>query len=488
MADFIQTGGSNGGNYARYFSGILSVWENSYDVVSNTSNVAYRLQLRSGGSGRFSGLTANYSVTINGITVNSGSGTYSSQSYNTTQTICEGTTTIVHNDDGSKTIGCNAILDFQNNSYSPGDFTPSGNLILTTIPRASSVSCTTANIEETAVVIINSASNNFRHNVRVRFGDLDVNIIENQIGGSYAWTIPASFYTKIPNWKEGVGSIICDTYNNGNLIGSKMSQFTVTTSEEKCKPSLNATIIDINQETINLTGDNTKLIKYKSTAKVIVSANAKNYASIVSKKVNNTTISEDNISIKEIETDTFIVTVTDSRGYSNSVILKPTVINYIPLTINATMKRTQPTTGEVDISFSGNYFNDSFGKVSNILNIKWYYKENGSSEWIEGGIIEPVIDNNIYNNGNKVISLGKIFDYQKAYDFYLKVTDRLTQLQPIYLIMQGIPIFNWGKDFINVNGELMIYDVPINGVVLYENEEGTTGDITLSEYTDKFKY
>ena len=135
MADFVQTGGTNGSTYASNFSGILSVWENSYDVATNTSNVGYRLQLKSGSAGRFSDYTANYSVTINGTVVKSGSGTYESQSYNTAQTICEGTTTVTHNSDGTKSIDCSAILDFQSGTYSPGDFKPSGNLTLTTIPR-----------------------------------------------------------------------------------------------------------------------------------------------------------------------------------------------------------------------------------------------------------------------------------------------------------------------------------------------------------------
>lgn len=119
MADFIQNGGSNGGTYASHFSSILSVWENSYDIATNTSNIGYRLQLKSGSSGRFSNMSANYSVTINGTTVNSGSGRYNSQSYNTAQTICEGIMTVSHNDDGSKSISCSAVLDFETNTYSP---------------------------------------------------------------------------------------------------------------------------------------------------------------------------------------------------------------------------------------------------------------------------------------------------------------------------------------------------------------------------------
>ena len=139
MAAFIQDGGTNGGAYAKNFSAFLTVWENSYDIAANTSNVGYRLQLKSGSQGRFSDLTANYSVTLNGIVVNSGSGRYNSQSYNTYQTICEGTTTILHNDDGSKTISCSCVLDFQTHTYSPGDFTLSGTLTLTTIPRYTNV-------------------------------------------------------------------------------------------------------------------------------------------------------------------------------------------------------------------------------------------------------------------------------------------------------------------------------------------------------------
>ena len=254
MADFIQNGGTNGGSYASHFSGILSVWENSYDVGNNTSNIGYRLQLKSGSSGRFSDLTASYSVTINGTTIKSGNGRYSSQSYNTTQTICEGTMTITHNDDGSKTIACSAGLDFQTNSYSPGDFTPSGTLTLTTIPRASSISCTTANIEENAVITINSASSNFRHSVWAVFGNETVVIADHsQAGGTFQWKIPESFYKQIPNSKSGTGTIGCTTYNGNTLIGEKATQFTVTTNETKCKPTLSATVVDENQTTINLT-------------------------------------------------------------------------------------------------------------------------------------------------------------------------------------------------------------------------------------------
>lgn len=135
MAEFSVTGGSNGGNYAEYFTCKLSVWENSYSVANNTSNVGYKLELISGSSGTFYGYEGSYSVTINGTKVNSGSDTYEIRSHNTAITICSGTTTITHNSDGSKTIACSAVLDMDSGTYSPGDFYPSGNLKLTNIPR-----------------------------------------------------------------------------------------------------------------------------------------------------------------------------------------------------------------------------------------------------------------------------------------------------------------------------------------------------------------
>ena len=139
MAEFIQNGGNNGGNYASHFSCKLSVWENSYDINSNSSNVGYRLELISGSSGRFSDYGASYYIWIGDHYI-SGNGKYSSQSYNTAQTIYEGSTTVYHNNDGSKNIACTAALSFNSGTYSPGSFDVSGNMWLTQIPRYVNVS------------------------------------------------------------------------------------------------------------------------------------------------------------------------------------------------------------------------------------------------------------------------------------------------------------------------------------------------------------
>lgn len=404
---------------------------------------------------------------------------------------------ITHDDDGKGAAQVNAYwyTGRTNSNYIPESISIIGTIELPTIARASNVFCTTANVTEPAIVTINSANSSFRHRVWVDFGNIIELVLKTeQAGGSFSWIIPESFYEEMPNNKTKSGKIYCRTYNlDGAEIGLKVSEFVVTTNEEKCTPSLRATLIDSKESTIHLTGDNTKLIKYESTAQITIEASARNGAKISSKKVNNTVVSGESILIQHIESDNFVVTVTDSRGYSNSLTLNPEIINYIPLSINATIKRRQPTTGEVDISFSGNYYNGSFGNEDNVLTIKWYYREKDKSdekEWIYGGDLTPIFDGNTYSNGTTKISLGKIFDYQKAYEFHLEVEDKLTLLQPIYSnsVPKGIPTYNWGKDFFNINGDFKINETSVLPTLLYDNEEGImSGNDKINDDISKYK-
>lgn len=481
MADFIQNGGTNGGTYASHFSGILSVWENSYDIATNTSNVGYRLQLKSGSSGRFSGLTASYSVTINGTIVNGGSGTYNSQSYNTAQTICEGNVTITHNDDGSKTIGCSAVLDFQNHTYSPGDFTPSGNLILTTIPRASLINSFYGNdIEQYFSVNYTSYYSGFTNKLRLSIPNVKALETFNYSSGetfklsddtiNYLY----SYMSKIKTVK--IGAVI-ETWNGSTKIGESVELIN-TCSITDCEPTIeSASYLDSNTETTQITANNQQIIRNHSTV-VINLTNLKSFKGATLDKCTATTnginksfsnitgTSIDSISLNfgtlDVSANSKItIVLTDSRGYTTTKELNISIINYIDLSINAVIKRTQPTTGEVDVTFSGNYYNGKLGNVDNSLTINWFYKERGAESWLSGGNITPIISDNTFNNGNTAISLGKIFDYQKSYEFYLQVVDKLITLKPTYIVTQGIPVFNWGKDFFNIFGTLKINEVSI---------------------------
>lgn len=464
MATYRAGCSSVGGySYAGNFSLYVELNDTNTNIGNNTSQVQYNVYCRSSGSGSIS---SNHTIyfELNGQVIVNQTKSVSASSPNANIPIASGSLTVTHNNDGSKSVSFGALIQAQSYGVSAN---MSNTFNLNTIPRASSITCTTANVEETAMINITSASTGFRHNVRYAFGNLSGTILSNVGGGTHSWVIPSSFYAQFPTQKTTQGTLWCDTYSGGTKIGESAYIFTVTTSESRCKPTLSASVKDTNATTKALTGSESKLIKYKSTAQVTINASAKNSASISSKKVNNQNVSGTTISYSNVEATSFAVTVTDSRGYSNSTTLKPTIINYVPLSINASFFRPQPTTGQISLSFSGNYFNGSFGATNNTLSIQWQWKESTSSTWQTGGTITATISGNTFkSNGN--ISLGSSYNYQKAYNFKLIVKDKLVTLQPTYTVSVGKPIVDWGKDFFNINGTIKqndknIYELFVSG-------------------------
>lgn len=329
----------------------------------------------------------------------------------------------------------------------------------------------------------------FRKSKKILLGSITKNVQHNADGTktsetSVGFQIPASFYAKIPNSKTGQVTLTCTTYNGNTSIGTSTATFTVTASEEKCKPNILATLIDANTTTVALTGDNSKLIKYKSTAKITPTATAKNSATIKSIAVNGYAVSGNFIAFENAQSETFTVIVTDSRGYTNTLELKPTVIQYIPLSATAKFDRLSATSSEVKVKYSGNYYNGSFGSVNNALTISWAYKEKDASSWTVGGTITPTITNNTFSGE---ASLGTIFNYKTAYDFILYVSDQLSTVNPQETVKKGETIFDYGVDadgnnYFWINGDLYTKGTKViergsneNGEYIKFNEYGSNG-------------
>lgn len=423
--------------------------ETQVDVNNNRSKIEYNVYCQSSSSGWFTG-THTRKFILNGTTYINETSNISCKSPNAYIPIASGVTDyIAHDNDGSKTVSFEAVI--QGSTYGVSAEI-SGTIALTTLPRASSISCTTANVEETSIIVINSVVPEWTHNVFVSFNGIALTILTDVKGGTYSWTIPESFYSKIPNEKLGTGVMSVDTYNGNTLVGSKAINFTVMTNEEKCKPNLSATVVDNNSSTIDITKNKNKLIKYKSTAKIDITSTAKNSASIVSKRINGQIVNGNTASIENIEANSFVIETTDSRGYSNSVTITKEMINYIPLSLNANIKRKNPTSSEVIANLSGNYFNGSLGNTNNTLEVTWNYKKKSESDYKSGGKITTETSENKYSTNNK--SLGALFNYQNAYDIQLIAKDKLSTVTTSLTLTQGIPIMNWGKDFFNVNGDI----------------------------------
>lgn len=439
-------------NYGSYF---WVKWEirGSQDIANNRTTIAWSCGLHPEEQ-YYTNAVRMDAVTINGTEVYSG-GTYSDITDYKDRTFDSGTLTIPHNSDGSKSFTISAVSGW---IYSNGNYYGAAkSFTLPTIPRASSVSCSTANIGSNATITINRASTSFTHTLTYSFGSLSGTIATKTSSTNISWTIPTTFYGQIPNSKSGTGTITCQTYNGSTLIGSKSTSFTATVNESASKPTLSPTVSDSNSTTTALTGNSSKFIKYYSNASVATGAKARNSATLKSYKITcgAKSITSTSGTINAVESGSFTFSATDSRGYTTTQTVNKTLIEYIKLTCS--MEAGAPTTaGVATLKISGNYFNGSFGKVANTLTVQYRYKTQGGSygNWTN---VTATKSGNTYNATATISGL----DYKTTYVFQARAVDKLATISTDEQARRTTPIFDWSKDDFNVNGTLKVNNTNI---------------------------
>lgn len=432
----------------------LTMTENSTNQEDNTSNVSYSLVLKSGSNNRFTG-DIDSIIKLNGEEVASGT-KHITAAYNSSWTLLTGSSNVTHNADGSLNMPIEVSINTYN-SYAPPDKTLYWSWSLTSIPRASTISCTTENIESNPTITISMASSSFTHTITYSFGTLKGTIAEKTNATVISdWTIPADFYGQIPSAKVGYGTLTCTTYNGGTEIGTYTCDFTVTTDETKCKPTVSGTVWDEHTTTVALTGDSRALIRYCSQAHCEMTATLnKSAGSFLAKTINNVVTDDDELIIPNVETNVFDFYAKDSREYANTdKVVVPTFIPYIKLTNDATIYRDDPTSGNATLKIEGNYFNGNFGAADNSLIVQ--YRLKGDEKYTT---VTPTIKDNKYS---ATVSLTGL-DYTKAFDFEVVVADKLMLVPKPLTIQKGIPVFDWGENDFNFN-----VPVTINGVNIME--------------------
>ena len=424
---------------------------NSQDIANNKSNITLHLYAQATstnvGAYNFNGNSKAY-IKIDGTTKKS-STTLNMDFRNKKKVeMLTWTGDVSHNTDGKLTITISANFDTNGpSSITTGSVSKSWTL--TTIPRASSATCADGNIGSATTININRASSSFTHTLTYNFQGLTGTIASKTSSTSIGWTIPTSFYAKIPNAKSGQGTITCQTYSGSTLIGTKTCTFNAFVINSE--PTLSATIVDSNSITVALTGNSSKLIKYFSNAKVDITAAAKNNATISSRKVvcgNKSGTSTSN-TLNNIESGTFNISCSDSRGFTNNITVTKTMVEYIKLVFTELqLTRASTTSNTVNLSLNGKYFNGSFGSVTNTLSLKMRYRLKGGT-WGSYTTLNPTKTNNDFTYSS---TLGSTFNYKNDYEFEIVVADKLMAETKIVIVPAGEPIVDIGKDDVKING------------------------------------
>ena len=397
----------------------------------------------------------------------------------------EATFSVEHNADGTLKGKARVRWDKTGtNQWIPNDGTKeTSEQTLTTIPRATKIGNHSGTIGTNLPITWSRASSSFTHTLVIKFGSKTYTYTGLTTGKD--WTPPAELYSQMSG-KSGTGSLTLTTYSGNTTIGSaQTATLTLSAVEANVKPQIgSSTFKDINDATVGITNGTDVIVANKSLTQINFTFSTRGYAKAKTLLINNVSrtiptgvVRSNDASITDyavsvdlgtIKTNSFTISITDTRGYpanDTPEIDNAKFIDYIPLDVSSSFKRIAPTTGEVGMTFNGNFWEGNFGKVTNSLSISYKYKKKEDTTY--SNLITLVkdtdykISNNKYYSGTgssqDVIELEALFDYKSIYDVQFFVSDAVTTLPTINLVItKGIPIFWWNGEKVVVNGELQV--------------------------------
>ena len=476
MAIFLGSSNFNGYNGSHF---TMSLYIESYtqNVEENSTTATFYVDFSS--KDGYSGSGAGIPVDIGGQVVN-----YVS-SIGRNQTIRAGqrTMTVWHSPDGTFNwqiyANMNSTWGGLGNSNVTVWWTPP------TIPRASAIANKTVVIGTKTSISWTRASSNFKHTLKYKFGDIE-EVIGSNLDTSVEWTPKDEMYQYLVS-KQGTGILELQTFNNGSYIGSKKSTLTVDANIDVASPLVDdLNYKDVNQDTINITKDDSYVVSNYSSIQVDDEFSTRKYATLKKAFINDVDVTQFVVLQEQGEISKYklqctlsnfiqneiILTVVDSRDIEaiNNKHLGDKFIEYTPISASVQIKRTQPTTGAVDSIFSGNYFNNKFNQTDNELTIKFRYKKSNEEDYSDDIILQNNVDYQIVEDfilsgvdqseekKAQNIDLGSVYDYRYNYDFEFTFVDLLSSQKISLSIIKGIPIVNWNGNKFNVNGDLYVSD------------------------------
>lgn len=392
MAQFSGNIGISTGQTDKY-SLLLDVSEKSYSIENNTSQVEWRVGIRSNTAyHNHYGLSETYVVNINGTVVHNAVHTPTVNS-GATVWVASGTTTVSHNADGSKSISVSASFNnADRGTYLPTTGSCSGSLKLTTIPRATTPSIDKPSLDCGSAIKISgtSASSNFSHKVYVTWNGTKTQIGTIASGTttpSFSYTIPTDWEKNIPDSTSGIATFTLETISGSTSVGSKTVNATIKV-RSGVVPNIGTVSIS---DTNSICAGIGQYVQSQSNLKfsIATSGNQGSTITSVSTKFNGQTYSGSTFTTQAIQdsgTLTYTITVTDSRGRTATKSGSVSVVAYNPPSLTNVSAKRANSGYAVDES-SGTYallhFKVGFTSLSNKNVTSFYiqYRASGASSW-----------------------------------------------------------------------------------------------------------
>ena len=470
----------------------LEIRQESQSIANNTSTVYYRLYIQGkGGYGFWNKYhTGKTSVVINGSTVHSQTGRDFDVRGGKVQQLASGTTTVAHNEDGTKSFSFSASLW---SSSATGSV--SGNFTLSKIPRKSDFyvknekgsGITRFYAGDKIKVEINKKVSSFTHTLSIKY----LNKEETLISKTSSSTIYYSNSNKImENYMKNLKSIpidfVLNTYDGSTRIGYVVKRLTIDVPSS-ASPTINSVnVAEANQNKINIIGSS-PFYQLLSDLNVITNASSKYGASIKNISVSLGNISKsgsnvilDNVNLKGDQN--IKVTVKDSRGFSSST--KKT-INLSPYAMpNISFFNAYRTEANTKYASARIALTSTVIDNKNPLEVKVDVAEKDTNSW--RNVYSATVGNGAFNS---TISLGGDFDDFKAYDVRLTIADKFKRHQAIssipttsqsLVIGANKPVVGVGRVPTHIDKGLEVDgDICLNGEIKPFGEAGKVIDLKL---------
>lgn len=354
------------------------------------------------------------------------------------------------------------------------------------------MSCSTVSIGATPYITITDVTEANNWTLRWEFGSQSGIIAETtttKIFSDYAW--PLSLYNEIPTAMKGKGLLLLDLYKGLTLLDTVSIIFTVVVNTASSTPTIfPRTLFDNNSATVALTGDNSKLVRYVSTAYVswdITVRNGATFDSTTGVVTYNGSQVGYTISPRfwSVESNKFTVTATDSRGLSTTIsytLPEAKWVEYVRLTCNSGNEMPDAN-GDMTLTCSGQYYNGSFGAVANTLTVQYRYKEKGG-EFGEWQSMTARISTNKYSASASLSNL----NYKATYIFECRAIDKCMTVTSAENAATAVPVFHWSEDD-------FVHETPVDfraGIMFngeegdYIEEQGETGLWTYRKWSSGF--
>lgn len=440
----------------------------SQSTANNTTDVQTRLRSAYTKGSSIAG--AGYKFTCTYASTVSGSGIW----YFSNETITSGSSTVTHNNDGSKTITIKATAY---NKYWNFTKSLSASVSLPSIARYPVLSSGQNFTDESTSVKLTFTNPSKLYPIRCK---IEAGGNSQLITRDYAKTVTSGTITLTDTEKETLRALcpnsktlsvietVCAMNGNTELSASYKS-YTMTIVN--ANPTFSATYEDTNESTIAITGNNQILIQNQSTLQInVTDATAYKDATLSSivavingvsytGTLDGSSATFDIGTLNISQNTDAVITLTDSRGFTATQTLTLQIWDWKLPTANITLQRQNNYYAETDITVDANY---SSLDNQNTIEIKTRYKKTSETTYSSYETLQ--------DNVTSTLTLDNLYEW----DVQVVVTDIFGSTTYNLTLDKGMPIIYFDRlqrsvgincfpetdSILAVNGvEVLSYDV-----------------------------